>query len=313
MNAIEQGIGLTIVEWVQQTGGDFLWFLLYPLHLLVSEISILILLPLVYWCIHKEAGKRLFILVMATNTINAFFKGLWQRPRPFTIAPERIKPIAHHASYGLPSGHTMLGSSVGVWAAAWVRKKWFTLLMAIFIVLMGVSRMVHGVHYPQDVLLGWILGLLLGWIFIRYEHSVARKIRELGLRQQVIISIIITAVVFLIAVFVLEDFESKKKVIASVATLGGGLIGIAGESETVGFNSAGVFYKRILRGIVGLTILAGFYVLLRAGYYSVANNAETIWSLALYLIRYAILGCLTAWGIPYIFVKTGLAEQYSYK
>ncbi len=89
------------------------------------------------------------------------------RPRP---------DIVPHGSYvssaSFPSGHSMMAAVVYLTLAAMiarVRPRWRTkayiLLWAVFIsLLVGVSRVYLGVHWPTDVLAGWTVGS--GWALL---------------------------------------------------------------------------------------------------------------------------------------------------
>lgn len=86
--------------------------------------------------------------------LNMAAKAIFARERPMlweSIAPE--------TTYSFPSGHAM-GSMTLAWVLlllAWrTRWRWPVIgLMAPFVVLVGLSRVYLGVHYPSDILAGW--------------------------------------------------------------------------------------------------------------------------------------------------------------
>jgi membrane-associated phospholipid phosphatase len=55
-----------------------------------------------------------------------------------------------------------------------VKKRWFTIVMVMLIFLIGVSRLVLGVHFLGDVLLGWLIGGLLVWAFASWFQKVGQ-------------------------------------------------------------------------------------------------------------------------------------------
>ena len=65
---------------------------------------------------------------------------------------------------GLPSGHAQNGLVVWGGLAAWARRPWVWTLAVLIIVLLGLSRVYLGVHYPSDVAAGAALGMAVGSI-----------------------------------------------------------------------------------------------------------------------------------------------------
>lgn len=86
--------------------------------------------------------------------LNLGAKQLFARERPSlweSIAPE--------SSYSFPSGHAMGSMTLAMvlvllaWHTRW--RGWIAVPMAGFVVLVGLSRVYLGVHYPSDILAGW--------------------------------------------------------------------------------------------------------------------------------------------------------------
>jgi undecaprenyl-diphosphatase len=85
------------------------------------------------------------------------------RDRPFVALPGQIHLlIPHPADSSFPSDHTM-GSAAfaaGMWRAPSPSARY---LFAITALLVGLSRLVAGVHWPSDVLASFILGSAIAW------------------------------------------------------------------------------------------------------------------------------------------------------
>lgn len=109
--------------------------------------------------------------VLGSLGINLLAKDHFARFRPdlwLSIAPE--------TTYSFPSGHAMGSVTLGValtvlcWHSRW---RWPVLaLSAAFVLLVGMSRVYLGVHYPSDILAGWAAGT--AWV-VAMHHVVVRE------------------------------------------------------------------------------------------------------------------------------------------
>jgi undecaprenyl-diphosphatase len=128
----------------------------------------------------RRQRRMLGLLAAATVgglLVALLLKNLFARPRP-----EFASPTAHVLTASFPSGHSMLSAAVyltlGVLLARTTtqyRYKLYFLTVALLItVLVGLSRIYLGVHYPTDVLAGWSFGLiwaLLCWLVARFLQN----------------------------------------------------------------------------------------------------------------------------------------------
>jgi len=117
-------------------------------------LNILVFSMLIYQKRQKEALFWIFAVVGAA-LLNFMAKHAFARIRPdlwISISPE--------VTYSFPSGHAMNSMAVmtGLVLLAW-DTRWRGLMMVIsvcFILLVGLSRIYLGVHYPSDILAGWL-------------------------------------------------------------------------------------------------------------------------------------------------------------
>ena len=87
-----------------------------------------------------------------------------RRPRPFRAHPDVTARAAVLDEYSFPSGHTLHAVSFTIVAVAWF--PFLALPLIVFTVLVAMSRVVLGLHYPTDVLAGVLVGTALGVVSV---------------------------------------------------------------------------------------------------------------------------------------------------
>ncbi len=77
-------------------------------------------------------------------------------PCPYWLSQEVIA-LASQENFGLPSGHAQNALSVWGLLAASSSRRWAWPVVAVLVFLIGLSRIYLGVHFPTDVLGGWLV------------------------------------------------------------------------------------------------------------------------------------------------------------
>lgn len=133
-----------------------------------------ILIALLFLCFPKtrKAGALSLAAMLICYVGNdLIFKELVGRPRPF-LSVEGLTPlIPRPGSWSFPSGHSCSSfAAAGVWAQTLEGRgaRWAKPLLLVMALVMALSRLYVGVHYPTDVLTGSLLGLLGSWLICRW-------------------------------------------------------------------------------------------------------------------------------------------------
>ncbi|MCS6844984.1 MAG: phosphatase PAP2 family protein [Caldilineales bacterium] len=302
MDQLLQTWGIDFIVWVQSFANPLLDRFFLAITWLGTIYGYLVLLPLIYWSINRSAGRRLFFLVMTSVLVSAFFKNLFRVPRP---DPSLVRQPEPETSFSFPSDHAQTGGVV-FWGflASRVRRGWFTAVAVVMAFLLGFSRIYLGVHRPQEVVAGWLIGLALLWLFLRWEPRLVQRWQRLGLGPQVAVAVLLP----LLPLFLVPSDENghyPAEVAGRVAgiLIGGGLGSIL-ESRTVRFRSDGAWWRRLLRYALGMPLVLAVFL---AGS-AVPDLSPWALDTAVRVLRYAVLGLVAFWLAPWLFVKLRLAD-----
>lgn len=120
----------------------------------------------------EEEQKTLFgfpsyfrepVMVLGVTLISLgfvlFLKTLFDIPRPFDVLPNVRSLVEQGLGDSFPSGHAMVLSSLSV--AVMIYQRRLGILLLVLACLIGILRIIVGVHYPADILGGLLLGIFL--------------------------------------------------------------------------------------------------------------------------------------------------------
>lgn len=147
----------------------------------LASLQFIVILTILLLIIFVIRGRfvnavTLAILTAGSGGLIVLFKFAFHRPRPHIFTPLIVEK-----SFGFPSGHSMIAISFyGLLAYLLVRQrlKGLNILVAatliILIGLIGLSRVYLGVHWPSDVLGGYMAGgaWLLACILVSEEFRI---------------------------------------------------------------------------------------------------------------------------------------------
>ncbi len=313
--------GVQFIASLQALGG---WLTL-PMEFfsfLGTEDFYMVVLPVIYWCFSSALGMRVAVILMLTAGVNDAFKMLLHGPRPYWVSTD-VQGLAEETSFGVPSGHSQNSAAIWGMMAAWFRKGWAWILALLIIFMIGVSRLYLGVHFPHDVLLGWLIGFLLLWLTLRFWDQVAAWAKKQRFGRQLLAAFLASLGLLLLSVvayFILKitswqapqvwaayatQTVSLEGAFKTAGTLFGLLAGAAWLVHLGGFEEKGVWWKLVLRYILGV---AGVFAI-RYGLKFIFPEGENLLAWSLGYLRYGCIGLWLTCGAPWTFVKLKLASQ----
>lgn len=252
---------------------DFLYFLesvrmpglnefMLAITYLGDEIAFLVVALILFWCVDKRQGYYVLAVGFFGTLANQFLKITCRVPRPWVRDPNfTILEQAREAAtgYSFPSGHSQ--SSVGTFGAiAYTTKnkviKWLCIAVTV---LVPLSRMYIGVHYPSDVLVaaGMALGLivLIHPLVYRNDGKYIPVIFAVG----AVLSLAFLAYVELWPFPEDIDAHNLESAVKNAYTLMGALLGLLiayyFDEKKLHFPVKAVWWAQVLKVLIGMVLV----------------------------------------------------------
>lgn len=142
------------------------YFLIKNIALFFSYIFIyFILLFTLFWILYNKKKVSSLILLFISLFSTWFFirllKIIFALPRPVLE-----NPLIIEKGFSFPSEHSAFLMALAI-VILYLNKK-LGIFFILFALLIGLSRIVLGVHYPIDVFFGWLIGWLFAFIIISF-------------------------------------------------------------------------------------------------------------------------------------------------
>lgn len=135
---------------------------------------------LISWFVFRKEKIRTDLLKI---TIGSVF--IWQtlpriiahfcyRPRPIAELAGTRELVFHIPSYSFPSDHSTFLAALATYFYLTGYKK-VGIYVFIIAIAVGKTRIIAGLHYPGDVLVGWILGCISAYLIFKYLDKTIEK------------------------------------------------------------------------------------------------------------------------------------------
>ena len=274
---------LNIIRAIQSIANPFLDGLFQFITMFGEEAILIPLIAVIYWAFNKKMGEYIAYASLTSVLVNGAIKDIFKAKRPIGEPGIRSLKVETATGYSFPSGHTQGTASFWGAIAIYLKKNYMYVVSSLIIILVAISRLYLGVHYPKDVLFGAIFGILTSSIAYKLFNKVNNKISlYFG-----------TFIVFMPALL----YAHSADFIKGMGTFLGFALGIYVEKKYVNFSVEGKSINKILRVVIGLAIL----ILLKVGLKAVFPN-----KLVFHFLRYFIIVFFGIGLYPAIFKKLKL-------
>jgi len=276
--------GIEIIQYLAQFRSPWLNTFFLSVSGLGSTLGYLVLFCILWWGFSWKIGARVFAALILSVYLNAVIKDWVAQPRPFVYAD--IESVTEPGEFGFPSGHAQHAALVWSLLAAHFRKRWFTVFAAAMVLLIGFSRVYLGVHFPTDVLAGWLLGGILAKAYLRWSEPSIDWARRLSFERQMLLALGVP--------MILTALHATPNTAMALGALAGALVGLVLARRQHLYPDEDPAPKRRERLLVGLVGLPALYVALVA-----LSPLETSRFYYLYLwTRFATVGLWVSYLVP---------------
>ena len=120
------------------------------------------LVLLLFKSTRKAGFSALCAMIIGLVVVNFTIKPLAARERPWLVIENFVNLVPEKDPNSFPSGHTNAAFAFALALCMSAPKRWMKVTAVCMAVVMGLSRLYVGVHFPSDVLVGALVGSLCG-------------------------------------------------------------------------------------------------------------------------------------------------------
>lgn len=261
-----------------------------------SEFFYIGILLIGYWTYNKRESIVATYVLLISVVSNYWLKYFIAHDRP----PASYWAVgADTPNYSTPSGHAQNSATLFGWFSLRIRKWWMLVIGVVSTTLIGLSRVYLGVHYLDDVLLGWSIGILTAILFFYFEKPAREYLSRFKSEYLLMVLFIIGLGMTLIAASLPAPPDDNFGALGGLTM--GLAVGFIMEARFVDFTVEapnGQKWRLVLRVVIGMVFVLGIML----GLESLLPTEQIF----LRAIRYFLVAFAGIFVWPWIFKKANL-------
>lgn len=258
-----------------------------------GQIVLIGIIGILYWCVNKEVGERIGFIAICSLVVNNILKGFVNEKRPYQHQDyEHLQQFpgkdGSSGSTSFPSGHSQ--NSGSIYILTYRKSKWTFLkvLSLVLLILVPISRVILGVHFPHDVIVGSLLGvsiaIIMDILMIKYGKY----------QKYFYFASLLCFLPFVI-------FVPTKDLLVGYGLLLGLVLGTMIEKKYIKFSVDVPLFKKFIRIIIGIIVLLITKDGIKAIYLLFYEESSIPYILD--GLRYFLIAFIATGVIPFIFTN----------
>lgn len=277
--------GIAVIKAIQSIANPFWDAVFVALSAMGTEEFFVAVIGFLFWNVDKRLGFRLGAVLLSSQTLNAYLKDLFHTPRPSPKAVRVLMP-EWAGGYAFPSGHAQGATTFWGFLALEIRRAWFFVLAVVMVILVSLSRLYLGVHFPVDLFGGFLIGVTVLIVAHKVLVTTDQGFAFDALPVKLVLALGLPLLFLL--------FSRSGEIVKLVGLLMGISAGYALEEEYIRFEEKQPVGIQIFKTFVGLS---GMFILRLA-----LKDLFPAWPI-FGLVRYLIVGLWATAGAPWVFAR----------
>lgn len=278
---------IEFIRFIQQIRSPFIDLFFLFMNFFDTQYFMFIVLSVLLIGWNWKWGIRFIYVTFLGSVLIGFLKETFDVPRPFLVDPSI--GIMFVSGRSFPSGAAQTSVLLPGLLIYLFRKRWIWVCGIIFGLLLSFSRIYLGVHYPIDILGGWLCGAMLLTLFILCHASIEKFLQRLSRTNLLLLAIIFP----LLMLSVCFSSYMLRYVLMVIFFGVGSLISYKQDLFLPEPKTAKAFFLRSMFGVTSFFLL----------FFSVFVFSQGILSFWDYLLQGAVIGLWSSCGVFFVLKK----------